>query len=137
MSSDSIELNGLEAAFSQLTLLRDREGSNAWTEWYQKAGLTPLERADTLIVPDPNVRVQAVADGQGVALNDELVEREMSDGKLFRQPGQEFFSRMYPQHSLQFIPQGAISDVGIVLDSFIIVLYPQNYSHHYSSKSSC
>lgn len=80
----SVERDGLEAAFSKFTLLRDREGSNVWSEWYQKAGLTPLDRADTLIVPDPNVRVQAVADGQGVALNDKLIEREIADGSLYR-----------------------------------------------------
>ena len=79
-----VERDGLEAAFSKFTLLRDREGSNVWTEWYQQAGLTPLLRADTLIVPDPNVRVQAVADGQGVALNDALIEREVADGNLYR-----------------------------------------------------
>ena len=43
-----------------------------------------MDRADTLIVPDPNVRVQAVADGQGVALNDELIGREIEDGILYR-----------------------------------------------------
>ena len=83
-AKELVEQNGLEAAFSKFTLLRDREGSNVWTEWYQKAGLTPMDRADTLIVPDPNVRVQAVADGQGVALNDELIAREIEDGNLFR-----------------------------------------------------
>ena len=80
----SVERDGLEVAFSTFTLLRDREGSNVWSEWYQKAGLTHLDRADTLIVPDPNVRVQAVADGQGVALNDELIGREVEDGSLHR-----------------------------------------------------
>ena len=83
-AKELIEQVGLEAAFSTFTLLRDREGSNVWTEWYQKAGLTPMDRADTLIVPDPNVRVQAVADGQGVALNDELIGREIEDGNLYR-----------------------------------------------------
>ena len=79
-----VEREGLEAAFSTFTLLRDRESSNAWSQWYHHAGLIPLERADTLIVPDPNVRVQAVLDGQGVALNDSLVNQEIAEGKLFR-----------------------------------------------------
>lgn len=79
-----VEREGLETAFSSFTLLRDREDSEAWSEWYDRAGLTPTDRSDTLIVPDPNVRVQAVLDGQGVALNDELVRQEIRDGRLFR-----------------------------------------------------
>ena len=39
---------------------------------------------DDLVVPDPNVRVQAVIDGQGVALNDALVASELSSGQLFQ-----------------------------------------------------
>ena len=76
--------NGLEYAFSSFTLLRDHQESDAWSQWYQKAGLTPEERADTLIVRDPNVRVQAVLDGQGVALNDDLVGQDIRERRLFR-----------------------------------------------------
>ena len=36
------------------------------------------------MIPDPNVRVQAVIDGQGVALNDALVQEEMAAGRLYR-----------------------------------------------------
>jgi DNA-binding transcriptional LysR family regulator len=41
-------------------------------------------RKDTLIIPDPNVRVQAVIDGQGIALNDRLIKQEIEEGKLVR-----------------------------------------------------
>ncbi len=75
---------GLVEAFQRFTLLRDRDDSNAWSHWYDAAGLPYTERTDTLVVPDPNVRVQAVIDGQGVALNDELVEHEIATGQLFR-----------------------------------------------------
>jgi len=75
---------GLETSFSGFTLLRDSDDSNAWTQWYEIAGLVRPERFDTLIIPDPNVRLQAVLDGQGVALNDELVSAELDSGKLFR-----------------------------------------------------
>jgi len=75
---------GLVDAFQRLTLLRDRDDSNAWSHWYAAAGLPYTERTDTLVVPDPNVRVQAVIDGQGVALNDELVGHEITTGQLFR-----------------------------------------------------
>ena len=44
----------------------------------------PQARRDVLIVPDPNVRVQAVINGQGVALWDELVCDEFMVGKLHR-----------------------------------------------------
>lgn len=35
-----------------------------------------------LVIPDPNVRVQAVIDNQGVAINDVLVGSEVSQGVL-------------------------------------------------------
>lgn len=75
---------GLEAAFENFTLLRDRQDSTAWSQWFDVAGLTYMSRTDTLIIPDPNVRVQSVIDGQGVALNDMLVESELKAGTLHR-----------------------------------------------------
>ncbi len=79
-----VQTLGLAEAFNGFTLLRDRDDSNAWSHWYDVAGLAYTERADTLVVPDPNVRVQAVIDGQGVALNDSLVEQEIETGTLYR-----------------------------------------------------
>ncbi|WP_136657804.1 LysR substrate-binding domain-containing protein [Nitratireductor sp. XY-223] len=81
---ERVERDGLEAAFDAFTLLRDREDSDAWSRWYAVAGLPHNGRADTLIIPDPNVRVQAVMDGQGVALNDALVDPEIEAGRLKR-----------------------------------------------------
>lgn len=75
---------GLARAFSAFTLLRDHDNSNAWSDWFAVAGLPPQTREDTLIIPDPNVRVQAVIDGQGIALNDTLVARELEQGLLVR-----------------------------------------------------
>ena len=80
----AIEQHGLEAGLARLTLLRDRDDSNAWSEWYAAAGLGFQTRTDTLIIPDPNVRVQAVMDGQGIALNDALVADEIASGQLHR-----------------------------------------------------
>ncbi len=74
---------GPEAAFAGFTLLQDREDSMAWSHWYDRAGLPRRLPADSLIIPDPNVRVQAVLDGQGIALNDALVGAEMAQGGLF------------------------------------------------------
>lgn len=75
---------GVEAAFEKFTLLRDRQDSTAWSQWFKAAGLPYLGQTDTLIIPDPNVRVQAVIDGQGVALNDMLVDAEIEAGTLYR-----------------------------------------------------
>lgn len=86
---------GIEHAFSEFTLLRDHDGSNAWSDWFQAAGLLVQTRKDTLIIPDPNVRVQAVIDGQGIALNDALVARELEDGRLVRLADAELSSYGY------------------------------------------
>ena len=75
---------GIREAVTELTLLRDREDSNAWSEWLELAGLPLQARRDALIVPDPNVRVQAVINSQGVALMDDLVGDELVAGKLHR-----------------------------------------------------
>jgi len=75
---------GLEAALADLPLLQDRDGSSAWRDWHDAAGLRYRATRDDLVVPDPNVRVQAVIDGQGVALNDSLLAAELSAGQLFR-----------------------------------------------------
>lgn len=74
----------MEQAFSQFVLLRDRDDSNAWSDWFNAAGLTHQTREDALIIPDPNVRVQAVIDGQGIAPNDALIGRELEEGKMVR-----------------------------------------------------
>ncbi len=79
-----VEALGMDVAISQLTLLRDREDSNAWSDWLTTAGLPQQTRQDVLIVPDPNVRVQAVIDGQGIALMDDLVSADLEAQLLFR-----------------------------------------------------
>ena len=82
--AEKVRQTGVERAFSELTLLRDHDDSNAWSDWFDAANLPVKMRKDTLIIPDPNVRVQAVINGQGVALNDDLVGRELEDGHLVR-----------------------------------------------------
>lgn len=79
-----VEQVGVEAAFERFTLLHDHDNSGAWGDWFALANLPYIQRKDTLVVPDPNVRVQAVIDGQGVAINDRLVEQELANGQLFR-----------------------------------------------------
>lgn len=83
-AAEAVERLGLERAFAGFTLLRDHDDSDAWSDWYDAARLPQRQRRDTLIIPDPNVRVQAVIDGQGVALNDALVGEELQSGRLRR-----------------------------------------------------
>lgn len=83
-AAEQVKRLGVKAALSQLTLLRDRDDSNAWSCWLDAANLPHQIRRDALIVADPNVRVQAVIDGQGVALMDDLVKGELENDKLYR-----------------------------------------------------
>ena len=104
---------GLERAFSELTLLRDHDDSEAWSDWLSAAKLPPQIRKDTLIIPDPNVRVQAVIDGQGIALNDRLVSQEIEDGKLVRLSEVELSSYGY------FLARPASDRNGSSVDAFV------------------
>ena len=79
-----IQTLGIKRALRETTLLRDRDSSNAWSEWLSLAEHPPYLRKDTLIIPDPNVRVQAVINGQGIALMDDFVIDELNQGKLHR-----------------------------------------------------
>ena len=79
-----VEELGIDAAFAEFVLLRDHDDSNAWSDWKRVSGLGPGPRHETLIIPDPNVRVQAVINGQGIALMDDLVWQEMQDRRLVR-----------------------------------------------------
>ncbi len=80
----AVEKSGLTSALEKATLLHDYEGSNAWRNWFHVAGMPYPSQREDLVIPDPNVRVQAVIDGQGVALNDALVNPELEAGRLFR-----------------------------------------------------
>ncbi len=80
----AVDKNGLEQVIKKATLLHDTEDSKAWPEWFAKAGINYHGPVNTLIIPDPNVRVQAVIDGQGIALHDALVEQELCAEQLYR-----------------------------------------------------
>ncbi|WP_417587072.1 LysR substrate-binding domain-containing protein [Pararhodobacter oceanensis] len=83
-AAEAVRVQGIEQAFASFTLLRDHDDSNAWSDWFDATNLPRQTRRDTLIIPDPNVRVQAVIDGQGVALMDDLSQSEIIEEKLFR-----------------------------------------------------
>ncbi|OED43548.1 hypothetical protein AB833_03530 [Chromatiales bacterium (ex Bugula neritina AB1)] len=83
----AVQKHGLEPVLKSTALLHDTEHSSAWPEWFSTAGIAYHKPANNLIIPDPNVRVQAVIDGQGIALNDALVQHELREGKLFQIAG--------------------------------------------------
>ena len=53
-------------------------------DWFAAAGLQWTPGSNDLVIPDPNVRVQAVIDGQGIALYDFLVDDEVKSGRLYQ-----------------------------------------------------
>ena len=75
--------NGLEQAWKEIPLLSDSSGSTGWQEWHQNAGYDFQPTQNRLIIPDSNDRVQAVIDGQGIALWDDLVRSELESGELY------------------------------------------------------
>jgi DNA-binding transcriptional LysR family regulator len=79
-----IEAEGIESVLKQQTLLHDLDGSDAWKDWFEAAGIDWSPRADDLVIRDPNVRAQAVIDGQGIALYDFLVADEVTAKRLYQ-----------------------------------------------------
>ncbi len=77
-----IKRQGIESTIQQVKRFDDRDGSHAWQDWFGKAGIEYVGKDNSLVIPDPNVRVQAVIDNQGVAINDALVVNEVSQGAL-------------------------------------------------------
>ena len=78
---DSVEL---EDAFESAVLLHDTENELVWRQYFDLAGIPYSNKENDLVIQDPNVRVQAVVDGQGAAINDELIANELESGRLFR-----------------------------------------------------
>lgn len=79
-----IDAEGIENVVKRQTLLHDRDNSKAWKDWFEAAGIEWSPGPDDLVIPDPNVRVQAVIDGQGIALYDRLVDDELAAGRLYQ-----------------------------------------------------
>ena len=61
--AERIAKTGLRAVFAEVPLLHDRDDSTAWEDWSRAAGLPYTPKRNPLVIPDPNVRVQAVIDG--------------------------------------------------------------------------
>ena len=74
---------GLERSLREIPLLADSSGSTGWQQWHRLAGLDYQPMQNRLVIPDSNDRVQAVIDGQGIALWDALIQNELESGELF------------------------------------------------------
>jgi len=83
-TGEKIAAEGIRSVLQRQTLLHDRDSTRAWRDWFAAAGIAWSPGSDDLVIPDPNVRVQAVIDGQGIALNDRLVEDEVNAGRLYQ-----------------------------------------------------
>ena len=81
MKVDSL---GIETAVRTLPILGDSSGNVGWRAWHEAAGLPYLPNKSSLTISDSNSRVQAVIDGQGIALWDDLVNQEIETGKLIK-----------------------------------------------------
>lgn len=81
---EQVEQEGLEKTLGHQRLLHDHEDSQAWQDWFAKKGLYYQEHKEKLVIPDPNVRVQAVIDNQGIALNDQLISTEIENKTIFK-----------------------------------------------------
>lgn len=63
------------------SLLRDQVSTDYWAEWLHLAGAPDLSPNAAVIV-DPNVRVQAAIDAQGVILANPLIQSTIDSGLL-------------------------------------------------------
>jgi DNA-binding transcriptional LysR family regulator len=79
---EALDARGLESGLTSVTLLDDDQESAAWSDWCRREKLPKVAVRRRLVIPDPNVRLQAVIDGQGVAIFDDLALAEMTNNRL-------------------------------------------------------
>jgi len=80
--ADKVREEGLDNVILSTPLLLDSSESRGWQDWFDLAGLDFSQSQKGLSIADSNSRVQAVIDGQGIALWDLLVSPEVSSGRL-------------------------------------------------------
>jgi DNA-binding transcriptional LysR family regulator len=78
----TIAASGMQGGLKGISLIHDDETREAWRRWLSAAGLNDRGVRRGPIIPDANMRVQAIIDGQGIALFDELVSNELDRGLL-------------------------------------------------------
>ncbi len=78
-----IQKSGLKESLEAIPLLHDFDQSTSWKKWLHRASIEMEQKSNSLVIPDPNVRVEAVKNDQGIALNDALVSAEINAKTLF------------------------------------------------------
>ena len=108
-----VESLGIEAAVKQVPLLGDSSGDIGWRAWHKAADLPYLASKSSLTIPDSNSRVQAVIDGQGIALWDDLVAPEIKSGQLVELTDQKLDTSGY---YLVFTKDPHAAHVQVIID---------------------
>ena len=80
--AQAIKREGFDAVQQRIPLLHDSSGDQGWRHWFYLTGRHYRPGQAKLELPDTNSRVQAVIDGQGIALWDALVAKEIAEGLL-------------------------------------------------------
>lgn len=80
--AERVKKEGIDEVLLSVPLLLDSSDSAGWQDWFDRAGLNLKNSQQGLSIADSNSRVQAVIDGQGIALWDRLVAHEISSGHL-------------------------------------------------------
>ena len=80
--ADSVREAGLDNVILSTPLFLDPSESAGWQDWFDLASLDLGQSQKGLSIADSNSRVQAVIDGQGIALWDQLVTPEVNSGQL-------------------------------------------------------
>ena len=80
--AERVKKEGIDEVLLSVPLLLDSSDSAGWQDWFDRAGLDLQNSQQGLSIADSNSRVQAVIDGQGIALWDRLVAHEISSGHL-------------------------------------------------------
>ena len=80
--AERVKKEGIDEVLLSVPLLLDSSDSIGWQDWFDRAGLDLTQSQQGLSIADSNSRVQAIIDGQGVALWDRLVAYEINSGHL-------------------------------------------------------
>lgn len=80
--AERVKKEGLDKIILTTPLLFDSSESIGWQDWFSHAGIDFKKSIQGVSILDSNSRVQAVIDGQGIALWDHLVSPEINSGNL-------------------------------------------------------
>lgn len=80
--AERVKKEGLDKIILTTPILFDSSESIGWQDWFSHAGIDFKKSIQGVSISDSNSRVQAVIDGQGIALWDHLVSPEINSGNL-------------------------------------------------------